>query len=204
MIFKTFINIFYQHYSSVSLNKNRINIFYYSNKLAGQSDQSDRNLSLTIDWNCEDLARKMIFERDVIKINHNIFKSAILRFDREQFVELFLEQGFCIHQFLNRERLRELFEKTEKRDFFVQVILQGMFGHINSSIPEDFFPSGLNKLLKKLTSIAKMLSTRNVSDPRQLEKNALNLLIIHAVLMNRHKLAKIFWKRCEDPIPVRM
>lgn len=56
MIFKTFTNIFYQHYSSVSLNKNQINIFYFSNKLAGQSDQSqiDRNLSLTIDWNCED------------------------------------------------------------------------------------------------------------------------------------------------------
>ena len=196
MIFKTFLNIFYQHYSSVSLNKNQINIFYFSNKLAGQSDQSDQS---QIDRNL-----KEIFERDSIEINHEIFKNAILRLDREQFVELFLDQGFCIHQFLNRERLRELFEKTEKRDFFVPVILQGMLGHINSPIPEDFFPNGLNKLLKKLTSIAKMLSTMSVSDPQQAEKNALNFLIIHAVLMNRHKLAKIFWKRSDDSIPVRM
>ena len=41
-----------------------------------------------------------------------------------------------------------------------------------------------------------------VTDARQAEKKALNFLTIYAVLMNRHKLAKILWKRSEDPIPV--
>ena len=43
-----------------------------------------------------------------------------------------------------------------------------------------------------------------VTDARQAEKKALNFLIIYAVLMNRHKLAKMLWKRSEDPIPVRI
>jgi hypothetical protein len=136
-----------------------------------------------------------------------------LRLDREQFVELFLDQGFCIHRYLGRNNLRDLFEKTEKRDFFVQVILQGMLGHFTSALPEDFFPNGLNLVLKKLTSIANMFSIMElymnqvglyVTDARQAEKKALNFLIIYAVLMNRHKLAKMLWKRSEDPIPVRI
>ena len=34
------------------------------------------------------------------------------------------------------------------------------------------------------------------------EKKALNFLIIYAVIFNRQKLAKILWKRSEDPIVV--
>ena len=43
-----------------------------------------------------------------------------------------------------------------------------------------------------------------VTDAKHAEKKALNFLIIYAVLMNRHKLAKMLWKRIEDPIPVAL
>jgi hypothetical protein len=43
-----------------------------------------------------------------------------------------------------------------------------------------------------------------VTDAKHAEKKALNFLIIFAILMNRHKLAKILWKRTEDPIPVAL
>ena len=33
---------------------------------------------------------------------------------------------------------------------------------------------------------------------------ALNILIIWAVLMNRHKLAKTLWNRCDEPIGVAL
>ena len=94
--------------------------------------QLDRNLRLTLDWNREDLALSEIFQRDdykQIEIKHGIFENAILRRDREQFVELFLDQGFYIHRYLGRNNLRDLFERTENRDFFVTVVLQGMLGH---------------------------------------------------------------------------
>lgn len=43
-----------------------------------------------------------------------------------------------------------------------------------------------------------------VSDAKQAEKKALNFLIIYAVLFNRHKLAKVLWKRTEDPVAVAL
>ena len=43
-----------------------------------------------------------------------------------------------------------------------------------------------------------------VKDARHAEKKALNFLIIFAILMNRHKLAKMLWKRTEDPVPVAL
>lgn len=43
-----------------------------------------------------------------------------------------------------------------------------------------------------------------VTDAKQAEKKALNFLIIFAVLHNRHKLAKILWKRTEDPLAIAL
>lgn len=42
------------------------------------------------------------------------------------------------------------------------------------------------------------------TDANQAEKKALNFLIIFAVIFNRHKLAKILWKRSEDPLPLAL
>ena len=42
------------------------------------------------------------------------------------------------------------------------------------------------------------------TDGNQAEKKALNFLILFAVLFNRHKLAKILWKRSEDPLPLAL
>ncbi len=39
-----------------------------------------------------------------------------------------------------------------------------------------------------------------VTDAVQAEKKALNFLLLYAVIFNRHKLAKILWKRSENPI----
>lgn len=54
---------------------------------------------------------------------------AILKMDREEFVELFLDEGFYIHRFLNQMNIRALFMKAENREFFVTVILQSILGH---------------------------------------------------------------------------
>lgn len=94
--------------------------------------QLERNLRLTLDWNCPELALSEIFQRDdykSIEINSNIFEMAILKADREEFVELFIEEGFYIHRYLGRNNIRELFAKAENREFFVTVILQSMLGH---------------------------------------------------------------------------
>ena len=93
--------------------------------------QLDRNLRLTLDWNCPALALSEIFQRDdytQIEIKQNIFENALIRPDREEFVELFLDQGFYIHRYLGRNNIRDLFTKSDKREFFFTVILQGILG----------------------------------------------------------------------------
>ena len=92
----------------------------------------ERNLKLTLDWNCPALALSEIFQRDDytnVEIKHSIFENAVLRRDREEFVELFLDQGFYIHRYLGRNNIRELFIKAENREFFVTIILQSVLGH---------------------------------------------------------------------------
>ena len=98
--------------------------------------QLERNLRLTLDWNCPALALSEIFQRDdytQIEIKHNVFENALLRADREEFVELFLDQGFCIHRFLGRNNIRDLFTKTENGEFFATTVLQGILGNTTVS-----------------------------------------------------------------------
>jgi hypothetical protein len=80
-------------------------------------------------------------------------------------------------------------------------------------LPENFLPDGLNAALKELTSIDHMINILEiymnqlgfyVTDAKQAEKKALNFLIIYAVIFNRHKLAKILWKRSEDPLALAL
>jgi hypothetical protein len=175
-------------------------------------EQMERNLRLTVDWNCPALALSEIFQRDdytQIEIKHAIFEHSILRKDREEFVELFLDQGFCIHRFLGRSSVRDLFTKSENKEFFITVILQGVLGHFSEELPENFLPDGLNDVLKELTNIDNMVNILEiymnqlgfyVTDAMQAEKKALNFLIIFGLIFNRPKLVKILWKRIESKI----
>ena len=117
-----------------------------------------------------------------------------MRLNRERFVELFLDQGFCIPQYMARN-FENLFLKQE---FFDKVIIQGVCG--KTEFPIDFLSHHLNEILEKLTSMKKLFLL-NIFES---ENKQLNLFIIFAVLMNRHKFAKMLWKRSEDPIPVRI
>lgn len=82
------------------------------------------------------LALSEVFQRDdytKIEIKQSMFECALLRSDREDFIELFLDQGFYLHRFLSRENIRTLFTKAENREFFVTIILQGILGHFTVS-----------------------------------------------------------------------
>lgn len=94
--------------------------------------QLERNLELCVNWNCAELALSEIFQRDdykSIEINNSIFELVLLKADREEFVELFLDEGFYIHRYLDRNSIIELFRHGENREFFVTVVLQSILGH---------------------------------------------------------------------------
>lgn len=58
-----------------------------------------------------------------------MFDEAILRPNRERFVDLFLNQGFQVHKYLTPRRLIVLFKKVRHHEFFQTVCWEGALGY---------------------------------------------------------------------------
>ncbi|XP_071134130.1 transient receptor potential cation channel subfamily M member-like 2 [Mytilus edulis] len=183
-------------------------------------ERAYKDLTLLLDWNRADLAQTEIFSSQnvsKIKVDKTLFEKSLIRKDREEFVSLFLEQGYQIHKYLNHKNLKYLFERAEDSEFFSTVCLEGILGkHYmipDQSLPNDFLINDLNKLVAKLSGIKDFIQPYELSmnsaelyvlDPAVAERKAVNCLIVWAVLLSRPKLAKVLWYRCDEPIPVAL
>ncbi|CAF0774571.1 unnamed protein product [Rotaria sordida] len=191
------------------------------------NSQLKRNLLLTLDWNLPDLALSEIFQRNDdmrYSIQTELFDKAVLGKKLEPFVDLFLDRDFVLHRYLKSNKLIELFNQAKDKDFLTTTSLEGILGLTgdDEEVPKDFVEHGLNIIVKRLTGISHFFSKHEMdcnamgiyfgdkSDKgvqRQrirAEKKALRHLIIYAILMNRHQLAKILWKRSSEPIALAL
>lgn len=199
---------------------------------------------LIMDWNRPDIALSEIFHRDnssKLDVEKFMFERALLKKNREEFIEIFLDQGFQIHRFLNHIKMFLLFEKCEDREFFLTVCMEKGLGvklvrfrccHLSiflsslifSKSQDDFdemrnqppvlFQKYINPLVHKLSDIDEFFQVLEMSlNALKLyvesgeflaERKALMYLIVFAVLLKRHKLAKILWKRTDQPICVAL
>ncbi|CAF2382653.1 unnamed protein product [Rotaria sp. Silwood2] len=189
--------------------------------------QLKRNLLLTLDWNTPDLALSEIFQRDdnmKFSIHSELFDKAILGKKLEAFVDLFLDRDFVLHRYLKSDKLLDLFNNTKEKDFFTTTSIEGILGYSgdDEEVAKDFVEKDLNKIVKRLTDISSFFckhemdcnamgiyfgdkSAKGVElQQKRAEKKALRHLIIYAVLVNRHQLAKILWKRSSEPIPLAL
>ncbi|CAF1295616.1 unnamed protein product [Rotaria sordida] len=189
--------------------------------------QIKQNLLLTLDWNLPDLALSEIFQRyDGMKysIHTKLFDKAILEENLESFVDLFLDREFVLHRYLNSKKLINLFNQAKDKDFFIITSLEGVRSLTGDEeeVEEDFIEKDLNEIIKRLMGISNFfcksemdnnaagiylghISDKDIQKPKiRAEKTSLQHLIIYAVLMNRHKLAKILWKRSSEPIPLAL
>ncbi|GFT93203.1 transient receptor potential cation channel subfamily M member 6, partial [Nephila pilipes] len=94
--------------------------------------QMQKDLLLTLDWNSPHVAMSEVFLKDPsnkFKVDKSIFEQAITRTNREDFVDLFLRQGFQIHKYLTPKRLKCLFIKAKRQEFFRSVCWEGALGH---------------------------------------------------------------------------
>ncbi|CAF3628955.1 unnamed protein product [Rotaria sp. Silwood1] len=191
-----------------------------------RSAQLKGNLLLTLDWNLPDLALSEIFQReDGMKypISEKLFDKAILEENLEAFVDLFIERKFVLHRYLNSKKLISLFNEAKDRDFFTITSLEGLLSDPgDEKVPDNFVELHLNTIIQRLTGIRTLFgksdmdcnamgiyfgeqSEKGVQKQKILaEEKALQYLIIYAVLMNRHELAKILWKRSLHPIPLAL
>ncbi|CAF0923893.1 unnamed protein product [Didymodactylos carnosus] len=189
--------------------------------------QLKHNLQLTLDWNLYDLALSEIFQGEdnsKYNISYELFDKALLGKNLEQFIDLFLNRGFSLHTYLKSDKLVDLFQQSNNREFLTTTSLEGILGLTGDEedMPENFVECGLNTIVKSLTGISYFFNKYemncnamgiyfgNTSDSSvfkqriRAEKKALRHLIIFAVLMNRHQLAKVLWKRSSEPIPLAL
>ncbi|CAF0794665.1 unnamed protein product [Didymodactylos carnosus] len=166
-------------------------------------------------------------------ISYELFDKALLGKKSEQFVDLFLDRDFSLHRYLKSDKLVDLFQSSKDREFLTTTSLEGILGLTGvrfqftncideEEMPDHFVEQGLNTIVKRLTDISHFFSKhemdcnamgiyfgdksdRGVTKQRmRAEKKALRHLIIFSVLMNRHQLAKLLWKRSSEPIPMAL
>ncbi|XP_078686292.1 transient receptor potential cation channel subfamily M member-like 2 [Branchiostoma floridae x Branchiostoma belcheri] len=195
--------------------------------LKAQADVSDDNvvqsdLQLTLQWNRPDLALSEIFQSpyfpDNIKIPSRLFEKALLKKDREEFVELFLSQGFDPANFMTRHRYRRLFEKAEDREF-----IKGVFGAMGYNLPDfgvlpEKFLMTLKKVICRLAEVDVYFFCHESPNKQRpsLEKAAIMCfsfqkktkvmmdLLLWAILVNKQRLVRVIWEQSEDPIPLAL
>ncbi|GIY06666.1 transient receptor potential cation channel subfamily M member 5 [Caerostris darwini] len=144
------------------------------------------------------------------QIDKEFFDEAILRPQRESFVDLFLNQGFQVHKYLTPRRLILLFRKVRHQEFFQTICWEGALGYgPMSDIKRNFIETDLNWLIEKTTSMENFVSSQELSlnamgmyctDPSAAERKAKVLLTFWATYTNRILLAKTLWKHADQPI----
>ncbi|KAF8770629.1 Transient receptor potential cation channel like protein [Argiope bruennichi] len=179
--------------------------------------QMQKDLLLTLDWNSPHVAMSEVFLKDPsnkFKIDKDIFEQAITRLNREDFVDLFLRQGFQIHKYLTPKRLRLLFLRCRRQEFFRTVCWEGALGHgLITKFSKTFIDSDLNLLIEMCTGIHNFINSQEMSvnamgmytiDPSAAERKSLCILILWAVFTNKPKLAKLLWQHSDQPIHVAL
>ncbi|WAQ99063.1 TMP2L-like protein, partial [Mya arenaria] len=155
------------------------------------ADQLQNDLQLTIDWNRPDIAWQ-IFQQDTtkVRIDKKMFEKALLRKDREEFIDLFLTQGIRVHKFLNHKKLKLIFEKAEDREFFYSVCIEGVLGLIvesDQTLGPKFLSEHLNRLIFKLSWLSDFIQ------PYELSACSTGVY---------SEDANTLWNRCDEPIAV--
>ena len=125
-----------------------------------------KNLELTLDWNCPDVAKNVIFAKNaksIINLDKNLFESALIHPNREDFIELFLSLGFQLHKFVSPSRLNRLFRLIHDNDFFRTHCWESILGRPSClKQPKYFIDNDLNWLIEIITGFQNFVNTEHL------------------------------------------
>nr|XP_042905556.1 transient receptor potential cation channel subfamily M member 2-like [Parasteatoda tepidariorum] len=167
------------------------------------------DLLLTMNWNNPDVAKSEILYKDNgFKIDNEIFFKCLVKPEREQFIAMFLKNGFKVRKFINSQVLSSLFQNSLKEMFFRSVVWETIFGYRSTvKIPGYAIEHKLSHLLEKFTSIPDLINCRQIYcgvgdelKEDQSERRAISVLTLWAVLSYRSDLVKILLNYSEQPI----
>lgn len=188
-----------------------------------------KDLYLTLDWNCLHVALDEVLRRNLsynLQLEKSIFEIALLRDDREDFVDLFLSHGFRIHKYLTPFRLKRLIRYCLlEQEFFRTICLEVILGisiwsvsyeemieklSPNSGIDSDsFIANEFNQLIFTTTSLHNFINIDDMYlnimglypiDEDSAERKSLAILTMWAVFNRRIKLCEVLWKHSDQPI----
>ncbi|CAN7993898.1 unnamed protein product [Ixodes hexagonus] len=210
----TVINIHHHRNNLQHLDDILLKAVFKSQVRLHQAHQMKKDLLLTLDWNCPHVAMSKVFSKDSAQqfpIDREDFEYALLRPKREEFLHIFLNQGFQIHKYLSPKRLRQLFVKIQHEEFFRSVCWEGALGRsLLSKIGKNFIEVDLNWLIETTTGLRDFVDPEELSmntalgmyiqDAASSERKALVMLSLWAAFSNRRKTAEVLWRNCDQPV----
>lgn len=150
------------------------NLLLAQSRISGEEDLLNKNLELTLDWNCPSIAKELIQKKLLkghVKIDRNLFKRALTEKNREQFIQCFMEAGFQTRQLLNLQTIEWLFKQALKKEFFLIVccerILSLPITYIQSIPFQPYLLNKLNQLIMKTANLKNFFDETSFSYQNQ-------------------------------------
>lgn len=232
---REYLTVLNMHNSSCDLTRLSefilLSLFKSQNRRAKLNDNLIRkDLYLTLDWNCLHVALDDVLRRNPsynLQLEKSIFEIALLRNNREDFVDLFLSHGFRVHKYLTPFRLKRLVRYSLlEQDFFRSVCMEAILGiavwsanfddlieKLSPSLPNTesdcFLSHELNQLVFTTTSLHDFVNVDHLYlnimglypvDEDSSERKALAILAMWAVFNRRFRLCEVLWKHSDQPI----
>lgn len=198
-----------------------VSAIFSSSKVQNHHTTFTKILSLALAWGLHDFATSDVLGVIGIydfQIHISLFMEALLLPDRADFVDLFLNMGVSLHNFVTVDRMLYLFQKGMKNEnaFFFTECFKNITGREDMNLNESFFVgknSDFNNVLILLTGLKGIemfgdnIQNNHIKmkpDTQSTEHNALFSLVCWAVLNNRADVAKVLWLRTRRPIALAL
>ncbi|XP_074655760.1 transient receptor potential cation channel subfamily M member 8-like, partial [Tubulanus polymorphus] len=190
--------------------------------LKANKNQMLDQLRLALAWNRVDIAQMEIFtdHKDIPPEQLEEVLQMALMLDRVDFVRLLLENGVNIHEFLTIERILNLYNHLPKNSLLYcllskcrqdEVVTLKAVGKLISELIGDFYKPlylrdsrydiSVKTTAELITSKCELQTTsfRETDRPTSFD-NPTRELFVWSVLLNRQKMANLFWEEGKDKI----
>lgn len=172
------------------------------------ADEAQRlsQLKLALTWDRVDIAQEEIFREDVLWSTGSldeVLTDALLT-NKVKFVQLILQQGVVMKEFLTVQVLERLYREVPKHNYLYKIL------HILTGKEEltlDNVSCMMTALLDRFDTFEETLEPIDVDNEKSVKdltkrrfKRPYKMLLIWALLLKRQALAKLFWELGEEPV----
>lgn len=175
-------------------------------KKGADEEQRLSQLKLALTWDRVDIAQEEIFREDVLWSTGSLddVLTEALRTNKVKFVQLILQQGVVMKEYLTVQVLKKLYEEVPRHNYLYKV-LHKLTGKEHLTLENisillkrlldryDTFEETLEEVTDENGPIVKDINLRRFKRPYK-------MLLVWAILLKRQTLAKLFWELGEEPV----